>query len=98
MLIVMQTLESRNRFAKTKNLFAKKKQKFIFKKIGDKIGDGSGATLLTLPSRGSPAHLVQELCLASSATVPEIRQKLGKITKNVSEMLKKSVRKAAKKC
>ena len=97
MLIVMQTLESRNRFAKTKNLFAKKKQKFIFKKIGDKIGDGSGATL-SLPSRGSPAHLVQELCLASSATVPEIRQKLGKITKNVSEMLKKSVRKAAKKC
>ena len=96
MFISVQTLGSRNRFAKTKTPFAKNKRKFIFKKIGDKIGDGSGVAL-SLPSRGSPAHLVQELCSASSATVPEIRQKVRKISPKSMENPAKNCQKTAEK-
>jgi hypothetical protein len=75
MFIFMQTLGSRNRFAKTKKPFAKNKRKFIFKKIGDKIGDGKGVALALL-NKGISAH--RELCLESSEPVPEIRQKVRK--------------------
>jgi hypothetical protein len=75
MFIFMQTFGSRNRFAKSKTPCAKKKSKFIFKKIGEIFGDGSGVAL-ALPNKGVSAH--QELCLESSETVPDTRQKVRK--------------------
>jgi hypothetical protein len=105
----MQTFGSRNRFAENKTPFAKKKRKFIFKKIGEIFGDGSGVAL-ALPNKGVSAH--QELCLESSETVPDTRQKVRKTSQKsignpakkcqksdqkVPEILSKSVRNSVKK-
>ena len=87
----MQTLESRNRFAKTKNLFAKKKQKFIFKKIGDKIGDGSGATLSDIAKQRQP-------CPPSPRVVLGILRNRAGNPPKIGENYQKRVGNAEKKC
>ena len=91
MFIFMQTFGNRTRFAKTKKPFAKKKCKFIFKKIGDRIGDGSGATLrVTTKQRQS--------CPSSPRVVFGIlRTRAGNWPKS-AENLAKKYRKSCKKC
>ena len=99
----MQTFGSRNRFAKNKTPCAKKKSKFIFKKIGEIFGDGKGVAL-ALPNKGVSVH--QELCLESSETVPGIRQKvrktsqksIGNPAKNGQKSGKKNAGNSVKKC
>ena len=89
MFISMQTFGSRNRFAKAKKPFAKNKRKFIFKKIGDKIGDGSGASLLIAKQR--------QPWPSSPRVVPGIlRNRAGNPPKSAENLAKKR-RKSCKK-